>query len=52
MKKGCTVSTMVAILILVTVVAIVALFGLAALRWGVDTSAVTSDPREPAQPSI
>ena len=43
---------MLAILILVTVVAIVALFDLAALRWGVDTSDVTSDPRQPARPSI
>jgi len=40
---------MVAILF---VVAVVALFDLAALSWGFDSSASSFDPREPARPSI
>jgi hypothetical protein len=42
---------MVAISILL-LVAIVALFDLAALGWGVDSSDAALDPREPARPSI
>jgi hypothetical protein len=37
---------------IILVVAIVALFDLAAIGWGVDSSASASDPREPARPSI
>ena len=40
---------MVAILILF---AVVALFDLAAIGWGVDTSDSSLDPRLPARPSI
>jgi hypothetical protein len=42
---------MVAIPILL-LVAVVALFDLAALGWGVDSSDAASDPRERARPSI
>jgi hypothetical protein len=40
---------MIAILIVVTVVA---LFDLAAIAWGVDTSDAAADPRDRVRPSI
>jgi hypothetical protein len=42
---------MVAIPILL-LVAVIALFDLAVLGWGVDTSDAALDPREPARPSV
>jgi len=42
---------MVAIFILIFI-AILALFDVAALGWGVDSSDAALDPREPARPSI
>ena len=37
---------------ILVVVAIVALFDLIALGWGVDSSDAALDPREPARPSV
>lgn len=42
---------MVAIFILI-LIAILALFDVAALGWGVDSSNAALDPREPARPSV
>jgi hypothetical protein len=39
-----------AIIILIAPLAILALLGLAAQRWGVDSRDVSTDPRRPTQP--
>jgi nitrogen fixation-related uncharacterized protein len=39
-----------AIIILIAPLAILALLGLAAQRWGVDSRDVSTDPRRPSQP--
>jgi hypothetical protein len=43
---------MSAMVVILFIVAIVVLFDLAAIGWGIDSSDSASDPRDPPRPSI